>query len=280
MDEGFLRAAPAKAGAAPRAETPAAVSVQGVTLNYFTPTSETLAISDVDLEIEPGAFVAIVGSSGCGKSTLLSLIAGLMRPSSGRVLVEGREVTGPSPRVGYMLQKDTLFEWRSVLDNVTLGAEVLGGDVRAARERGRELLVGYGLGDFLDSLPSQLSGGMRQRAALARTLCPEPHILLLDEPFSALDFQTRLALSDEIAEILRAEGKTVILVTHDIGEAIAMADRVVVMGRRPGHVKADHRIVFGEPGAPRPSPFEARKDPAFATYFQTIWDEIDVHSVQ
>lgn len=254
-----------------------AVALQGVSLNYFTPERETLALSNISLEVEAGEFVAIVGSSGCGKSTLLSLISGLIPASRGSVVLEGKPVTAPSPRVGYMFQKDTLFEWRSVLQNALIGAELLGLDKVKARARAEDLLSRYGLGEFMHALPSQLSGGMRQRAALARTLCPEPEILLLDEPFSALDFQTRLALSDEIAEILRSERKTVILVTHDIGEAVSMADRVIVMSRRPGRIKSEHRIEYPSFGGKRPAPFEARKCAEFNGYFQTIWDELDAH---
>jgi NitT/TauT family transport system ATP-binding protein len=256
-----------------------AVSLQGVSLNYFTPERETLALSNISLEVESGEFVAIVGSSGCGKSTLLSLISGLFPASRGSIMLEGKPVTAPSPRVGYMFQKDTLLEWRSVLQNTLLGPELLGLDKTKSRKRAQDLLVRYGLGDFIHALPSQLSGGMRQRAALARTLCPEPEILLLDEPFSALDFQTRLALSDEIADILRSERKTVILVTHDIGEAVSMADRVIVMSRRPGRIKSEHQIAFPSFGSKRPAPFEARKCPEFNGYFQTIWDELDTHSI-
>ncbi|HEY8578463.1 MAG TPA: ABC transporter ATP-binding protein [Beijerinckiaceae bacterium] len=259
---------------------PAAVAIENVTLNYYTPERETLALSNVSLGIQPGEFVAIVGSSGCGKSTLLSLVSGLIRPSQGEIFVSGKRVTAPSPTVGYMFQKDTLLEWRTVLENATIGAELLGLDMRKARERARDLLVRYGLGEFLHAFPSQLSGGMRQRAALARTLCPEPDLLLLDEPFSALDYQTRLALSDEIAAILQGEGKTVILVTHDIGEAISMANRVIVMSRRPGRIKAEHDIVFPSFGEGRPTPLEARKLPEFGVYFQTIWDQLDVHHAQ
>ena len=167
-----------------------------------------------------------------------------MRRPGGDIFIEGRKITAPSPQVGYMFQKDTLLEWRTVLDNVLIGAELLDLDMGIARRRAQELLRRYGLGEFMHSLPHQLSGGMRQRAALARTLCPKPDLLLLDEPFSALDYQTRLALSDEIAGILAAEQKTVILVTHDIGEAISMADRVVVMSRRPGRIKSEHRISY------------------------------------
>lgn len=257
-----------------------AVAIRDVTLHYFSPDRETLALADVSLEVKPGEFVAIVGSSGCGKSTLLSLVSGLLRPSAGTIEINGEAITKPSPRVGYMFQKDTLLEWRSVVDNVLIGAELLGLDMLAARRRALELLRRYGLGEFMGSLPGQLSGGMRQRAALARTLCPNPDLLLLDEPFSALDYQTRLALSDEIAAILSAEKKTVILVTHDIGEAISMADRVIVMTRRPGRIKAEHRIEFPSFGSGRPTPFQARKCSEFAGYFQTIWDELDVHQAE
>src|SRR5882757_11245526 len=257
-----------------------AVALQGVSLNYFTPERETLALFDISLEVEAGEFVAIVGSSGCGKSTLLSLISGLIPASRGSVMLEGKPVTAPSPRVGYMFQKDTLLEWRTVLQNALIGAELLGLDKAKSRRRAEDLLSRYGLGEFMHALPSQLSGGMRQRAALARTLCPEPDILLLDEPFSALDYQTRLALSDEVAGILTAEQKTVILVTHDIGEAISMADRVIVMSRRPGRIKSEHRIAFPSFGPSRPTPFQARKCSEFAGYFQTIWDELDIHQIQ
>ncbi|MGA7487138.1 MAG: ABC transporter ATP-binding protein [Xanthobacteraceae bacterium] len=265
---------------APQASGQPAVAIREVTLHYFTPERETLALANISLTVECGEFIAVVGSSGCGKSTLLSIVSGLLAPSGGEVFIEGRKVTAPSPRVGYMFQKDTLLEWRTVLDNVLIGAELLGLDIGTARNRARELLRRYGLGDFMGSMPHQLSGGMRQRAALARTLCPEPELLLLDEPFSALDYQTRLALSDEIAGILAAERKTVILVTHDIGEAISMADRVVVMSRRPGRIKSEHRIHYPSYGATRPPPLSARKCPEFAGYFQAIWDELDLHQAQ
>ena len=265
---------------APSGSAPPAVTIRDVTLHYFTPERETLALSSVSLEVERGEFIAVVGSSGCGKSTLLSIVSGLLPPSAGDIFIEGRKITAPSPQVGYMFQKDTLLEWRTVLDNVLIGAELLDLDVGVARRRAQELLRRYGLGEFMHSLPHQLSGGMRQRAALARTLCPEPDLLLLDEPFSALDYQTRLALSDEIAGILAAEHKTVILVTHDIGEAISMADRVVVMSRRPGRIKSEHRISFPSHGSTRPGPLEARKCAEFAGYFQTIWDELDLHQAQ
>ena len=232
----------------------AKVELREVGLRYFAPTGETEALKNVSVKIAPGEFVAIIGPSGCGKSTLLSLISGILPPTQGAVLIDGKAVAGPSRKVGYMLQQDYLFEWRSILDNAVLGAEIQGLDMAAARERAAQLLTRYGLGQFLHHLPRQLSGGMRQRVALARTLCTEPDVVLLDEPFAALDSQTRLALSDEIAVILRREKKTAILVTHDIGEAVSMAERVIVLSRRPGRVKSDHAIRFAGAHGTRPTP--------------------------
>ena len=263
--------ADAAGGVAPKVE------LRNVGLCYFGREGETEALQDISLSVAPGEFVAVIGPSGCGKSTLLSLIAGLFAPTEGAVLVDGRPVTGPSRKIGYMLQQDYLFEWRTILENAVLGAEIQGAPMAKARERARALLIRYGLGQFLHHLPRQLSGGMRQRAALARTLCTGPDIVLLDEPFSALDSQTRLALADEIGEILRREAKTVILVTHDIGEAVSMAERVIVMSRRPGQVKANHAIAFAAAKAGRPTPLEARNAPEFNDYFRILWQELDVH---
>jgi len=257
--------------------TPPKVELRDVGLRYFGREGETEALKDISLAIAPGEFVAVIGQSGCGKSTLLSLISGILRPTSGAVLVDGKPVTGPSRKVGYMLQQDYLFEWRSILENTLLGAEIQGLDMGKARERAASLLTRYGLGQFLHHRPRQLSGGMRQRVALARTLVTEPDIVLLDEPFSALDSQTRLALADEIAEILRRERKTAILVTHDIGEAISMAERIVVLSRRPGRVKSDRPIRFATADGTRPAPFAARNRPEFNGYFNTLWQELEVH---
>jgi NitT/TauT family transport system ATP-binding protein len=253
------------------------VELRSVGLRYFGWEGETEALQDISLSVAPGEFVAVIGPSGCGKSTLLSLIAGLLAPTEGSVLVDGRPVAGPNRKIGYMLQQDYLFEWRTILENVVLGAEIQGASMAAARERARQLLTRYGLGQFLNHVPRQLSGGMRQRAALARTLCTEPEIVLLDEPFSALDSQTRLALADEITEILRREAKTVVLVTHDIGEAISMAERVIVMSRRPGRIKSNHAIRFGTADGARPAPLKARNAPEFSGYFNNLWQELDVH---
>ncbi|MFL6797642.1 MAG: ABC transporter ATP-binding protein [Xanthobacteraceae bacterium] len=262
---------PAAAAATPKVE------LRNVNLRYFGLEGETEALRSVSLAVASGEFIAIIGQSGCGKSTLLSLISGILKPTEGEVLVDGKPVTGPSRQVGYMLQQDYLFEWRSILDNAVLGAEIQGADMRKARARATQLLTRYGLGQFLDYLPRQLSGGMRQRVALARTLCTEPDVVLLDEPFSALDSQTRLALADEVGDILRREGKTVILVTHDIGEAISMSERVVVLSRRPGQVKSNHSVRFTTADGVRPKPFAARNAPEFNGYFNKLWQELEVH---
>jgi NitT/TauT family transport system ATP-binding protein len=253
------------------------VELCGVNLRYFGLEGETEALKDISLRVGAGEFVAIIGQSGCGKSTLLSLISGILAPTEGAVLLDGREVTGPSRKVGYMLQQDYLFEWRTILENAVLGAEIQGADMGKARERATQLLTRYGLGQFLHYLPRQLSGGMRQRVALARTLCTDPDVVLLDEPFSALDSQTRLALADEVTEILRRERKTAILVTHDIGEAVSMSERVIVLSRRPGQVKSDHAIRFTTPAGRRPAPLAARNAPEFNGYFNTLWQELEVH---
>ncbi|WP_136623898.1 ABC transporter ATP-binding protein [Bradyrhizobium centrolobii] len=258
-------------------ERAARLAFNDVSLSYFTPSGETLALDSVSFQIGVGEIVSIVGQSGCGKSTLLSLLAGLIAPTSGTVSIDGQAVSEPSAAIGFMLQQDTLFEWRTILENTLLGPELRGHDRAAAHERAEGLLDRYGLRDFKAHFPHQLSGGMRQRAALARTMCLDPSILLLDEPFSALDFQTRIAISDEIAQIIRSEGKTAILVTHDINEAVAMADRVLVMSRRPGRIKSQHVIDFAVADRERASSLELRELPAFNHAFQAIWKDLDVH---
>lgn len=196
------------------------VSLVDVDLIYQSLEGETPALKNINLNALEGEFIGIVGPSGCGKTTILSLIAGLMNPTAGKILIEGKEVDGPSPKVGYMLQQDHLFEWRTILQNVMLGLEIQNKASKEAEQKVHELLNTYGLGEFKNHYPQQLSGGMRQRVALIRTLAINPKILLLDEPFSALDYQTRLALSDEVANIIRKEKKTALLVTHDISEAM------------------------------------------------------------
>ena len=249
---------------------PAKVALRNVSVNYVTTKGVTRALEDVNLEIEDGVFAALVGPSGCGKSTLLSLIAGLVSPTSGSVTLDGREITGPSRQMGYMLQEDYLFPWRDILNNVTIGLEVQGRLNAQTRERARNLLDQYGLGEFMHHRPHQLSGGMRQRAALIRTLATDPEVLLLDEPLSALDYQTRLTLQEEIADILRQEKKTVLLVTHNIHEAVSMSDRVMVMTRRPGTIKSSYDI----------PPGHRERDSAgeLSAHVARIWDDLD-HSM-
>ena len=230
-------------------------------------------LRDVSFDVQEGEFCSIVGPSGCGKSTLLSALAGLEPLTGGWVELKGEPVCGPSRKVGFMPQRDQLFEWRSIWGNVTLGLTVRGENTPQRQAHVRELLERYGLADFAQKRPSQLSGGMRQRCALIRTLAAQPKVLLLDEPFSALDYQTRLAVSADIYRIIRQEGKTALLVTHDISEAISLSDRVVVLSHRPAVVKSIHRLTQLQ-GVP---PLQRRDHPAFAGYFKSIWKELEVH---
>lgn len=249
------------------------VQVKNVDLTYQAPDGEIDALRGIDFGISDGEFVSIVGPSGCGKSTLLSVIAGLEPPSAGSVYVDGDAVTAPSPKIGYMPQKDQLFPWRTIWANVTLGLELRHQNTAERQEYVRELLARYGLSEFVHKTPSQLSGGMRQRCALIRTLATDPRILLLDEPFSALDYQTRLSVSTDIYTIIRQERKTALLVTHDISESISLSDRIIVLSKRPAAVKAIHNLedLRGI------SPMQRRDHPAFRTYFNTIWKELDIN---
>lgn len=235
-----------------------------VDYTYHTPQGETNALSDISLCIEDGEFLSIVGPSGCGKSTLLSIIAGLLPPSSGTIEFNGHNI-------GYMLQKDHLFEWRTIYKNVTLGLEIQKKLDKPHIENVNNMLETYGLERFKNARPSELSGGMRQRAALIRTLALEPDLLLLDEPFSALDYQTRLQVCDDIYGIIKKEGKTAILVTHDLSEAISIGGRVVVLTKRPGKIKKIIDINYPEEFS---SPFLARNAPEFKNYFNLVWKEV------
>jgi len=252
----------------------AVVELKHISMNYHEPDSETQAIKDISFSVYDGEFVSIIGPSGCGKSTLLSVISNLLRPSSGEVLIKGRPIEEATASLGYMLQKDHLFEWRTILQNVTLGLEIQNKKTPENVTYVKELLNKYGLGEFMKYRPSQLSGGMRQRAALIRTLAIKPEILLLDEPFSALDYQTRLYVADEIATIIRQEKKTAILVTHDISEAVSISDRVIVLTKRPASIGKIYDI---ELTAENKSPMKAREAPEFRLYFNDIWKELDVH---
>lgn len=246
------------------------LSLSKISKTYQTMDSEVKAVEEIDLDIKEGEFISIVGPSGCGKSTLLTIIAGLEEQSSGKLLIDGEETKGTSEKIGYMPQKDQLFQWRNIWDNVCLGLEIRKQKTEKNCALVRALLKRYGLEEFSKKVPSQLSGGMRQRCALIRTLATNPSILLLDEPFSALDYQTRLEVSDDIYEIIKREKKTAILVTHDISESISMSDRVVVLSNRPAKIKNIHDLKDFE----RLSPMERRNHIDFKNYFNQIWEEL------
>lgn len=248
------------------------LKVRDVCLSYHTLSGETPALSHISFDLMPGEFLSVVGPSGCGKSTLLNLIAGLIEPECGSIILDGKAVCGNSSTVGYMLQKDHLLEWRSIYKNILLGLEIRRQLTPDKLAHAEELLHTYGLDRFRNSRPSQLSGGMRQRAALIRTLVLEPELLLLDEPFSALDYQTRLNVSDDIGKILKSSGKPAILVTHDISEAISMADRVLVLSARPATVQ---KVVDIHLTLENRTPLSSRNAPDFKKYFNLIWKELN-----
>ena len=248
------------------------IKIEGLSKFFRTEEVETIALNNVSLEVKDGEFVAIMGPSGCGKSTLLSLICGLMKPDAGEILLNGIPLKENSPLIGYMLQHDHLLDWRSIYRNVTLGPEICGTLNTATKKRAYELLEQYGLKQFASARPSQLSGGMRQRAALIRTLLPDPQLLLLDEPFSALDYQTRLTVSDDIGQIIRQSGKTALLVTHDLSEAISLSDRVIVLTNRPANVRCEISIFFK---LEQDTPLNLRNAPEFKHYFNQIWKELN-----
>ncbi len=233
-----------------------------VTHIYHTARGEVIAAKNLTFSVDEGEFVAIIGPSGCGKTTLLSLAAGLLKPSAGTIERQGS--------YGYMLQKDELFSWRTIEKNIFLPLEIRKQNTPENRERAIGLAKKYGLEDFLKSYPSQLSGGMRQRAALIRTLATDPDVLLLDEPFSALDYQTRLNVCEDVANIIRGEGKTALLITHDISEAISLADRVLVLTARPARVSHAHTLDFGDI-----PPLKRREQSNFSGWFEQLWRELN-----
>lgn len=250
------------------------LTFQDVCFSYHNMDGETAALKDVCFSIQRGEFVAIVGPSGCGKSTLLSLISGLIEPEDGWISLNGKGMKNSKTEIGYMLQQDHLFEWRTIYHNVVLGLEVQHSLTAKSKAKARELIEQYNLGSFENAKPSELSGGMRQRAALIRTLVLEPELLLLDEPFSALDYQTRLTVGDDIGQIIKREHKTALLVTHDLAEAISLADRIIIFSERPATVKQTLPLTFD---LECDTPLNRRDAPEFKSYFNLIWKELNQH---
>lgn len=241
------------------------IEVSHISKRFYTEDSEILVIDDLSMELRRGEILGILGPSGSGKSTILNILSNILEPTGGKVAIDGA--------VGYMFQRDHLLEWRSIMDNVLIGLEVQKKLTKESKEQVEELLHAYGLWDFKDRYPRELSGGMRQRAALIRTLSTRPDILLLDEPFSALDYQTRLMVSDDIYQIIKQEKKEAILVTHDISEAISMCDRIYVLSNRPAKIKSTHEIRLTVPN--EKTPLSSRKAPEFSQYFDLLWKELE-----
>jgi len=244
------------------------LTIKNLNKTYHTKNGETEALSNINLDIKEGEFVCIVGSSGCGKSTLLSILAGLEEKSSGEI-----NWNKNTPVIGYMLQNDALFPWLNIIDNATLGLNIQKRLNEENKNYVINLLKTYSLEDFIYKYPNELSGGMKQRVALIRTLALKPDILLLDEPFSALDYQTRLAVSDDVYKIIKKEKKTAIMITHDIAEAISLADRVVVLSKRPGKIKVIYDINLTD----KSTPIENRKAKEFSKYYDLLWKDLDIN---
>lgn len=239
------------------------LTIKNIGKTYYTLKDEVKAVDNFSLELNQGEFVAIVGPSGCGKSTILSILSGLEKEDKGFISINGK--------IGYMLQTDALFDWLTIEENCLLGLKIQNNLTKENKEYVSQLLEKYGLKDFTKSYPRYLSGGMRQRVALIRTLATKPDLLLMDEPFSALDYQSRLAISDDVYNILKEEGKSIIMVTHDIAEAISMCDRVIVLSKRPCNVKKIYNIEFEN----KSTPINNRKESNFSMYYDQIWKEID-----
>lgn len=242
-------------------------------MNYHTVDGVTEALKDINFTVEKGEFISIIGPSGCGKSTLLNIISGILKPSSGEVVYNDPSIKNNLDKMGYMFQKDYLFPWLTVRENILLGLKIKNIYTKENIDEADKLLIRYGLEKFKDSKPNELSGGMRQRVALIRTLALNPEILLLDEPFSALDYQSRLKVTDDVYEIIKKEGKTAIMVTHDLGEAIVMSKKIIILTKRPATIKESVLITFKNEKA---SPFERRKEEEYNNYFDKLWKEIDV----
>lgn len=243
------------------------LTVTNLEKSFHTREGEIKALDSISFNVDDKEFISIVGPSGCGKSTILSILAGLEEKSKGAIYFSKDHT------IGYMLQNDSLFEWRTVLENCLLGLEVTKKLTKENKDYVINLLKTYGLGEFMNEYPSRLSGGMRQRVALIRTLATKPDILLLDEAMSALDYQSRLAISDDIYKIIKKEGKTAIMVTHDIAEAISMSDRIIVLSKRPAIVKKIYNIELSN----KSTPIHNRKCKEFSEYYDAIWRDLDVH---
>lgn len=248
------------------------LTVRNVSHIYFSKDTTTEALKDINLSIEKGEFVSFIGPSGCGKTTLLSIIAGLFPPTFGSVKIESKSVSQHMETIGYMLQQDYLFPWKTIEENITLGLKILNKNSKVDKTIATKLLQDVGLPSVEKKYPRELSGGMRQRVALARTLAVDPKILLLDEPFSALDYQSKLKLEDLVFEMLKSYGKTAILVTHDIGEAIAMSDRIFLFSIKPGRL---YKTFIVPEDIRNLTPFNARASSSFNALFQTIWKELE-----
>lgn len=244
------------------------VQVKDLCMNFYTLEGELKVLNNVNFNVEQGKILSLLGPSGSGKSTILNILTNLLKPTSGQIDINGK--------IGYMFQRDHLLEWRTILENITIGLEIQKKLNNESRKKIDRLLKSYGLWQFRNNYPNELSGGMRQRVALIRTLSVNPDILLLDEPFSALDYQTRLLVSDDIYKIIKNENKTTILVTHDISEAISMADSVAVLSKRPATIKNIYPINLTLNNEEK-TPLTSRKTPEFKDYFDILWKELDIY---
>lgn len=248
------------------------LEIRNINMNYHKKDGVTEALKNINFTVEREEFISIIGPSGCGKSTLLNIISGLLTPSSGEVIYNDPEVKNNLDKMGYMFQKDFLFPWLTVKENVMLGLKLKKVYTKENIEFAHQLLKNYGLEKFENHKPTELSGGMRQRVALIRTLVLKPEVLLLDEPFSALDYQSRLNVTDDVYEIIKREKKTAIMVTHDLGEAITMSNRVIILSSRPATIKKDVKIVFERDEL---KPFDKREEKEYNKYFKELWGELE-----
>jgi len=248
----------------------ALLSIENVRKEYQVRGKRVLALDSVDLTIAEGEFVSVVGPSGCGKSTLLNLIVGLMRSSMGRIVFRGAPIDGITTKIGYVTQKDNLLPWRTLIENVEIALEIRAIEKSARRARAQDLIDQVGLGGFEDHYPHELSGGMRQRANIIRTLIYDPELILMDEPFGPLDAQTRIVLQDQLLKLWYASKKTIVFITHDLIEAITLADRVVLMSARPGRIKSIEEIAI-----PRPRDvFKIHEDAQFRSAYERLWQQL------